>query len=545
MKIEAVALALLLALPAAAQQNLAESVEVHVMEIEAVVLDRAGTPVRGLDRGDFEVKIDGRPVEVTNFFAVDRGQIVDSRDPAQPAAPQAAPQPVPSRVVIVIDDLHLRQFTRKRALQALKSYVRNAMPESTSVTIVRWNLTMRTTLTATSDRDVLLEAFSDMEREPAAMPRAEMERRSLLKEIDDVVLLPLKAGQDSRASFAINAAVSYVTARTSEAQATIGGLSELISMMSGLEGRKTILYVSEALPQQPGVEMLDYVRHVLGGNTIGNFHLDKHFGGKGGDSLRFDLSSEFRQLASLAQSAGVIFSALDPGGARNDDSTSFDVASTLGRIDSNFVRGNDSAGARFIAAETGGRFIENENDLDHAIALLTGDISTYYSLGVRPPAGRAHEVSVRVRGRDELRVLTPRRREAKTPEEALAHTVRTRLYSREAANPLEVRLAVGVPWPKGDRCIAPVKVTVPTAKLTPLPERELSVHAIVVDDRGMESNVRSSTHAVVPGTGGAATIGLDFGFLPRQYVLSMAVVEKTTNVTSYLQTEIDASICGR
>jgi VWFA-related protein len=543
MKTQAVAMLLLLALPASAQ--VAESVDVHILEIEAVVLDRAGKPVRGLARGDFEVKIDGKPVDVTNFFAVNRGQIDDSRDAAQPAAEQLAPQPIPARIVVVIDDLHLRQFTRNRALKALKSYVETSMPESTSVTIVRWNLTMRTTLKATTDRGTLLGALSDIEREPAAMPRADMERRSLLKEIDDVILLPMKAGQDSRASFAINAAVSYANARTSEAQATLGGLTELISMMSGLEGRKTILYVSEAMPQQPGAEMLDYVRHVLGRNTIGNFHLDKHFGGKAGDSLRFDMSGEFRRVASLAQSAGVVFSALDPGGVRGDQSTSFEAASSLGRIDPTFVRGNESAGARFIANETGGRFIENENDLDHAIALLTDDVSTYYSLGVRPPAGRAHNVSVRVRGRDDVRVLTPRRREAKTPEEALAHTVRTRLYSREETNPLDVKVAVGLPWPKGDRCVSSVKLTIPAAKLTPLPDREVSVHAIVVDDRGMESNVRSSSHTVAPGTVEAASIGLDFGFMPRQYVLSMAVVEKTTNVTSYLQTEIDASICGR
>src|SRR5688572_16175122 len=67
------AVLLLLSLPLSGQ-TLSETVEVHVLEVEAVVLDRAGNPVRGLTRADFEVTVAGEPVDVTNFYAVDGGR---------------------------------------------------------------------------------------------------------------------------------------------------------------------------------------------------------------------------------------------------------------------------------------------------------------------------------------------------------------------------------------------------------------------------------------------------------------------------------------
>jgi hypothetical protein len=210
-----------------------------------------------------------------------------------------------------------------------------------------------------------------------------------------------------------------------------------------------------------------------------------------------------------------------------------------------FIRGNDSTGARLIASETGGRYVSNQNDLKHAIAILTDDVTTYYSIGVRPQErNRIVNVSVRVRGRDDLRVLTPRRRDVTSGHEAIASAIRARLYSREETNPLGVRLSVGTPWPRGLRCVASIGLTVPTAKLAPLSGNEIAIHAMVVDDRGKESKVRSSTHTI--NTAGESTsIPIDFGLNARRYVMSFAVIDKMTGETSYMQGSIDASVCGR
>jgi VWFA-related protein len=530
------AVAWLLGPPALAQS--AEAVEVHVLEIEAVVLDRQGRPVRGLTRNDFEVLIDRRPAAITNFYAVDKGHIVESRAAAE-ASPETPAQRMPTQLMVVIDDLHLHQSTRSRALSALRNYVETSMSDSTSVTLARWNGIMRTIMKPSSDRTTLLRVIDNIAREPASMPRTDSERRQVIRKIDDVVLHPIPNMQDAQASQALAAATAYTVARTREAEDTINALGDLITIMSGLDGRKVLLYVSEALPQQPGVEVLEYARSVFTRNPITGFELDRESGGAALDVGRVDQTRAFLDLATLAQSAGVVFSALNPGGARMEEGSGPEYNAMLSRLDGLFMRDNESAGARLVATQSGGRYIGNENDLDHAIAVLTDDVATYYSLGVRPPGQRALNLLVRVKGREDLRVLTPRRKEIKSDAEAIASAVRARLYSREMENPLDASLHIGLPWPRGSKCVAPVQLTIPATKLAPLSEPKVTVHAIVVDERGKESSVRSSTHDV------PATIPFDFGFKARRYTLSVAVVERGTGETAYLQADVDASVCGR
>ena len=535
------ALALFLAAPMFAQ-NISETYEVHVLEVEAVVLDRAGKPVRGLTRDDFEVRIDREPAVVTNFYAVDRGEIVDDRpDPGSSAEVHR----MPTRLVVVLDDLHLRQAGRKRALEALKTYVQTSMDEKTTTMIIRWNGTMRTRVESSGDPRTLLRAIGDLERESSMLLHADTERRRIMRQVDDVILHPVPFYQDAQATQALRAAVRYVEERTLDAQNTVKALSSLIALLSGMEGRKTLLFVSEALPQQPGVEVLNYARQVFTRNPVTGFDLERESGGAALNDLRYDLSGAFNDLASLAQSAGVVFSSLDPGGVRANEGVGAEYPSSLAQFDSMFIRGNDSTGARMIAAQTGGRYIANENNLNHAIAVLTDDVTTYYSLGIRPPRRqRVVDVAVRIKGRDDLRVLTPRRRDVATGQDAIAGAIRARLYSREQVNPLDVGLLMGTPWPRGRRCVASVELSVPSTKVTPIPGNEIAVHAMVVDDRGKESKVRSSDHAISP-TGEVTTIPIEFGLNARRYVISMAVIDKASNETSYLQGSIDATICGR
>lgn len=523
-------------------QTLSESFDVHVLEVEAVVLDRAGNAVRGLARDDFEVTIDGKPAEVTNFYAVHRGAIVETPGTSAPGTTPA--QQVPAKLIVVLDDLHLRQGARKRALSALKQYFQTSSSDAAPTMILRWNGTLSTRVKPTTDPGAIIKAIEEMEREPASMTGADLQRRRVMREIDNVILHPIPYTQDSQAAAALLSALGYVKERSDEAENTIGALSQLISLVAGLDGRKTLLFISEGLPQQPGVEVLDYAREVFRRNPIDDFDIDRQAGGAPADYFRYDQSKAFARLSALAQSAGVVFSSLDPGGLRAEEGMGSEYATSLARLNAMLVRENEAAGARVISSETGGRYITNENDLDRAIAILAGDASTYYSLGVRPQNGRAVDVTVRVRGRDDLRVLTPRQRTIKTAEEAIASAIRARLYSREEANPLAARLVVGAVWPRDGRCVASVRIIVPPATRTTLPESAFAVHAIAADDRGIESPVHTSVHPMAA-AGVPTVIAVELGFKPRRYFLSLAVVDEDSNESSYMQDEIDATICGR
>ena len=55
---------------------MSESVEVSVTSVEVIVTDSKGNRVPGLTREDFEVRQDGVPQPITNFYAVSGGKVL-------------------------------------------------------------------------------------------------------------------------------------------------------------------------------------------------------------------------------------------------------------------------------------------------------------------------------------------------------------------------------------------------------------------------------------------------------------------------------------
>jgi len=55
-----------------------ETVDVTVVNLDVYVTDKKGVPITGLTRDDFEIFENGRPVAISNFFAVeDRRRLAD------------------------------------------------------------------------------------------------------------------------------------------------------------------------------------------------------------------------------------------------------------------------------------------------------------------------------------------------------------------------------------------------------------------------------------------------------------------------------------
>ena len=94
---------LLLALPLPASQEtipdqpFAESIDVSVASVEVAVTDREGRHVQGLGRGDFDLFVDGRKVEIVNFSELAEGAPAAAKEPALVPPPDAAPGSPPPR----------------------------------------------------------------------------------------------------------------------------------------------------------------------------------------------------------------------------------------------------------------------------------------------------------------------------------------------------------------------------------------------------------------------------------------------------------------
>jgi VWFA-related protein len=514
-KFYAAVVATLLAVPASAQFS--ETLEVRVLEIEATVVDRQQRPIEGLTREDFLVTVDGKPAEITNFSFISRGATRDVEAPAGEASVEMA---VPTRLIIVIDDLHLHPEPKRRALAALRRYVEDTMDPATTATLITWTGVLTTRTTPTSRRDLLVSAIEASAKE---LPRAvaiDAERRQL------------QQIHQFGGGIAYRAAVEhYAESRNVDVERTLDALHDVISTAaSAIDGRKIVLLISEGIPMTPGAEMFASAA----GTRLPPI-----------SSARFNKELEFDRLARQAQAAGVVFSTLDPlatagmheGGMGNVDLT----------VDTHLTRDVAHGGVALLARETGGTFVTGQNDLARALQVLDERLSTYYSLAVRAPAGAKDDAKIEVRVKDQpkLRVHTALRRGMPSRDEAIALALRTQLTRRNEDNPLDARFTVEIEH-RENGCIAALQFLVLAEKLTLLPATEqvrgqLDVWFTVADDKGFEAPVRRRGIAVTSKHGSVIGHSQPIAIAPGRYVVSTALVDRLSGATTYLQRDVE---CG-
>lgn len=509
------AILLILALPLAAQVT--ESIEVHVLEIEVSVLDRAGKPVEGLTAADFEVRVNRKSTEITNFYLVKRGAIVDDTVGAAGSQPaEAPPQIIPTRLVLFIDDMHLHQRSKKRAVESLRNFVEKTMDDATTAMLVRWNGSLSVVVPATKDRPRLLAAIDAMTTEPALQRRVDSQRL-LLQQMAETVDPQIMRMQR----------LAYAESQARDTRQTLDALREVTRAASGLEGRKMLLHVSEGLPLFAGWEMLATP------DTKGQIPLEV---------MQFNLTDEYRALTKFAQQSSVVFCPFDPSGP---EGAAYAVDVPGGNPNADLIRENTRSTSVLLARETGGQLIADTNELDLALARVTDQVTTYYSLGVSAPSNARgpFNIAVTLRNHPGLQVVTAPRRNVKSRTEMIANGVRSRLYFREETNPLEARLRVSAPKREGNRCVVAVGAIVNARKLALAPGGEISFHFAVIDDRQQESEVRSTTKQVHPGPADDVAESVTLGLAARKYLLSAALVDNLSGEASYLQQEIDATGC--
>src|SRR4051794_1492617 len=114
-------------LPAMAQtaaaprvETFGESIDVRLVNVEAVVTDAKGNLVRGLAAADFRLLVDGREVPVEYFTEVADGRAASSAAPAGPAPALPAGQPVGRSYLVYVADSFVLPSMRDPLLTRLE-----------------------------------------------------------------------------------------------------------------------------------------------------------------------------------------------------------------------------------------------------------------------------------------------------------------------------------------------------------------------------------------------------------------------------------------
>ena len=551
--------------PTAAQPTdmFVDTVDVKVVEIDVVVTDRRGRLVGGLGREDFEVSVDGAPVEIANFYeqkvfgsdaAPRRGGADPEADGA--AAGTAAADPALT-VVFYLDDANLHPAHRTRLLRQLEAAVSPWRSMDADFLLARFENRLEILVPPTADLDAVLAGAAARPKGTAraAQAGANAWRFAIRSLVDSheacVSALNCRPCQDNWGEL-LSAARRYADNQATTTAIAVDGLTDLVTTLSGVPGRKAVVYVTDGLPQRPGISVFDYLGKQLCGDRRQSAPAETM-----AEIVQYDESRRFNRLAAHANANRVTFYGVDAAGLRPaTGDISLDNPRLAPSFDNLGLRTtNAQSGLHIVGSETGGKALVNANDLAILLEDVGKQLSVSYSLGVmasdRRP-GEIRQVSVELarhaaKGR---RIEYRRSYRDKSLAERLAERLLSVAYLGSPENPLEATVEFGEDRPLGDDVHElPVRVEVPVEAILALPFRggetgQLRLWMLAVEpERGVRTPVRQKELLV----GGASDVGAVDGAyrfevtmnLPEgAYRVAVGVRDETTGATSLLRAPV-------
>jgi VWFA-related protein len=549
-----------LAASLAAQEKVAETIEVRVANVDVVVTDRTGHPVHGLTKDDFEILENGKPQTITNFYEVGSAPSLPLTV-STPSSGGQTPPPVPQttaaataptdvrarRFMVVLDNYSLEPIQRNSVITALRKFIDANMKPNDEVSLISWAQQIDILTPLTSNKaDVLRALDAAMARSRAGMSagqedeRARQQCRDLMLDVDekdpDAPQTPgVSSGGHSSVTYRWEDAYiaceggiqAFADSQWAKAKSLLIDMKSIVSRFAGVDGRKVLVLAGASLPEHPGRQayMWLYQQFQPYQKFIKKTQINptKAFGQSGSRSQTFSIDD----LAHSANANGVTFYMIDAADTRDSMS-----AEKRGLPDErtnanaeNFMQFTDTASAyHTLAAITGGAALSNTQNFDAAFQILDRDLTSFYSLGYKLSADAQGERSITVRVKKQG--LYARSRTSLTPKNAddeMNDRVIANVLHQGVKGEWSVHLSAQEPQKNGDRFNVPVTVEL-DPKITLLPQDQklvgaFTLYIVVGTKEGAMSKVTKVARKIeVPAAGEA-----DFRSKPMKYTLALSV----------------------
>jgi len=423
---------------------------VSLVMVPVVVRDKQGKAVGGLTKEQFRLLDKGKPQEISRF-AVERPGAETPRAPAAEAIPagegaappQGAADGIARRFIgYLFDDVHADLGDMLRARDAAKRHIATNLHETDRAAI--FTTSGQGELDFTDDRDQLRGALERLAPHPLA--------RTQLQECPDIsfyqadrilnqgdaqalqaattealicrhLLDPFATREVQLQEIAMAQKSSQVDARRvfvageHETQVALTSLKDAVRRMSAMPGERVLVLVSPGfltLAEHQGAEY-DVIERALRGNVIIN----------------------------VVNARGLYTTSIDAAHAVLD--------SAAERTKQALLRQSEALGESLLlemAADTGGTYFHNNNDLDEGFRRTATSPEVYYLLGFQPQNlkldGGFHTLKVAIEAKAAYEIEARRGYFAPTRLEDATATakreVEDAVYSREEVRDLPVEL---------------------------------------------------------------------------------------------------------
>jgi VWFA-related protein len=340
-----------------------------LVEVDVIVKDKDGRFVSGLTADDFEVFEEGQPQLIQHFYLVTENPTSPGELRADAVLPRSPDQTGRRVWVLVFDSEHLSSTllarVKRSAMDFLNEQIRPGDLAGIFVNGTLWRGRLSNNrqelldgvLSATPAFETpatRLGSLLDFPRITSEFEAARVEAgdRRILEELTEKACIEepqacgLTGGRENVQDRIEQKSQTYVRDSRRAARTTVDSLAYIIRNLSRLEGRKTLVLLSEG------------------------FYVD-------------EIRSELPQVAGQAARAGITVYALNVRG----------TVGAGGRIvaDASIPRGSLSTqgdtseeGLDVLAAETGGMSIRHTDNFGGALGSIAQDTSTYYVLAYVP-----------------------------------------------------------------------------------------------------------------------------------------------------------------
>jgi VWFA-related protein len=402
------------------EQDTPIRVATELIEVRAVVTDKQGQPISGLTKDDFELLENNKPREIS-FFSLTRvptkEEIAKTNSPAAALTTAATAKPARS-LVLFADTMHLATGNLLFLKQALRRFVDQQLSAQDLAALITSYGTLGLGEQFTRDRRILRYAVERLNVGP-------QERASLFT--------PYLAGLiDREDRFALQEGIRIIqqedhvleTDQRMLAQLAKSRARQVLSIAS-YRSRTTLLTlraVIDRLAQMPGQRLL--VLFSDGFTLLDN-------------TGRPD-TQQLQAIISRATRSGVVIYSVDGKGLQGLPglSAEFNAQPNLSYALAGESELEDSLNA--LAADTGGKFFNNTNDLAGAAKQALEENQLFYTLAYYPAEegspNKFRKLTLRVKGHPEYRIRTQKgylpaalakakTEAAKTPDQRLAQVM--------------------------------------------------------------------------------------------------------------------------
>jgi VWFA-related protein len=343
----------------------------RVVEVDVNVTDAKGNSVHGLTQSDFTVTQDGQPVTPSNFREHrpnDPGDILAAAKPNLPPntfTNGGAPPSIRPLYVLLIDSLDIPVSTQSIVQQALLDFV-SKVPPGTRLAVFSLSSIGKLSIVQgfTSDPGLLTKAIKSHKFD-LQLPPLEEAGQDSANDNEAIENNPNKKPSvlPQQPKFDINIECNHAADR---AEYTFSAMMQIARYLSGMPGRKNIIWYTGAFPTR--------------------------MKNKQGDTC-YDDGQAIRTSNGMLEHAHAFVYPIDP--------RAMDAVAKYG-TDSHVVRMQTTEHIVMdnIADETGGKAIYNTNNLAAAAQQVIESGSNYYTIDYVPTNTvmdtRAHTINVTV-----------------------------------------------------------------------------------------------------------------------------------------------------